>query len=107
MEQEIILHVLGDRRLHCDQTVEEEAKGIKRYMVLSVNTHDRHEHWIDGFGETIEEALGIALGGDPEWELVAIYDLRSELLGTVVEVEIKRGLRAVMDGEIIGELWED
>ena len=77
--------------------MDELAVVAKRFMVLSVNSRDGHEFWVDGFGETVEDALRVALGMDSEWELVAIYDLLAELLDLKESIiSVRNGLRAVV-----------
>jgi len=104
---ELIEHVLRGRRLHEGQTVEAESGKIARFMVLSVNMHDTYEHWIEGFSDDIGGALALVNGIDSEWELEGVYDLRSELLGLPSDVKIIRGVRAVIDGTVVGEKWEE
>jgi hypothetical protein len=102
--KELIESALAGRTLSFSQSLSDEAEKAKRFMVLSVNTCHDGVHWIDGFGETIEEALKVVLGIDNEWELVddAIYDLRAVLLGEDGKVSVMRGCRA---GSI--EVWEN
>ena len=105
--RELMENTLAGRHLHCDQNVDEEADNIQRYMVLSNNTHDTHEHWIDGFSGNIEGALALVTGIDEEWVFAGIYDLQAELLGQPVEITVLTGARAVVDGVVIGSYWED
>jgi hypothetical protein len=109
--KELILNVLGGRALHEDQDVDDEAKRAKRFMVLSVNSRDCHEFWIDGFGETIKDVLGVALGIDIEWELEDIYDLLAISLGKSdpkeYTVSIRHGIRAIIDGMPGDTVWEE
>ena len=103
---ELIESALAGRHLHESQTVKGEAANLRRFMVLSVNMHDTHEHWIEGFSKDIAGALSLVNGIDPEWELEGVYNLQAELLGNPSEVKILRGARAVIGDVVIGEVWE-
>ena len=51
---------------------------IDRYAVVSVNVHDSHEHWIDGFANSWEGAAAIVANIDPEWNFCGVFDLSGE-----------------------------
>lgn len=102
----LIQDVLKGRSLHPDQILEEEAEKCKRYMVLSQNTHDRHEFWIEGFSDDIEGALALVTQIDDEWTLDSVSDLHSAFFGFPVTIKIDKGVRAYVDGIEIGHHWE-
>ena len=105
--EKLIEKALAGKRLHPDQTIEEEAERSKRFMVVSVNSRDLHQYWIDGFSETAEGTLDIVMGIDEEWNLVGVIDLREILLGGESSVVIQTGVRMVIDGVTIAESWDD